>query len=400
MKILFVNPHLKMGGIANSLYNLLIELQKDSQFSIELVCFNPYFGEKFNQITNKVQVYSPFILKCLYINFTVAKTHLPWYQLAAYAIVKPISKILGDITSRKLAMRYLYNHWNRETNYDAAISFSNDIPKNNAEMGTNYFVQTSVTAKQKIAWIHNDLDKLGFTRKYILERYKNFDKIVSVSKSCKADFDRLAPEFSAKSYLVHNFLDPKVLIEKAGNSTPYSKKSDEIIFVTVARVENNQKRIDRILEIAKELKEKNYSFKWYLIGDGPDLEALKTQAKTNALKGYMVFKGFQQNPYPYIKYADCFVLSSAYEAQGMVLSEAIMLNTPVITTDFPAAKEFVIENVNGSIVANNTKALLQGVETLLKNPEKLTVLREQMTSQHTSSATNNSIAEFTGMLNT
>ncbi|MCB0453567.1 MAG: glycosyltransferase [Aequorivita sp.] len=400
MKILFVNPHLKMGGIANSLYNLLIELQKNKQFSIELVCFNPYFGEKFSDLHTKVKVHSPFFLKCLYINYKEAKKNLSWYQFAAYAVIKPISKIFSDRVSRKLAMKFLYVNWNNSANYDAAISFSNDIPKNNAELGTNDFVQICVKVKQKIAWIHNDLDKLGFTSAYILKRYSNFDKVVSVSKSCKDDFDTLAYEFAEKSYLVHNFIDPKIIIEKGSGSNPYSENKGDIILVTVARVENNQKRIDRILKVAKELKEKKYSFKWYIIGDGPDLELLKEQAKAFKLKNYIEFEGFKQNPYPYIKNADCFVLSSAYEAQGMVLSEAIMLNTPVITTDFPAAKEFVKENINGKIVANSTKALLTGVEVFLQNPEILVTLRKQIESQSAAMVTNDSIAEFKAMLNT
>ncbi|WP_310993441.1 glycosyltransferase [Aequorivita marina] len=402
MKILFVNPHLKMGGIANSLYNLLSELQKNNQYTLELVCFNPYFGEKFDSLNHTVKVHAPFFLKCLYISFKEAKKHLPWYLLAVYLLVKPISKVIGDKGSRKIAMRYFYGNWNKKTEYDAAISFSNDIPRTDAVLGANDFVLTSVKAKQKIAWIHNDLDKLGFTREYILERYRNFDKVVSVSKSCKEDFDGLAPEFAAKSYLVHNYIDPNVIIEKAKAFNPYLDKEDHVIFVTVARIENTQKRIDRIIKIAKELKEKQYAFKWYIIGDGPDLEALKTQATSYGLKNNMVFKGFQQNPYPYIKNADCFVLSSAYEAQGMVLSEAIMLSTPVITTDFPAAKEFVIANVNGEIVGNNTDALLRGVEAFIQNPDTLVKLRKQVEIENATNAiaTNDSIEEFKLILTT
>lgn len=400
MKILFVNPHLKMGGIANSLYNLLIELTENDQFFIELVCFNPYFGEKFNDLNSKVKIHSPFFLKCLYINPKEAKEHLPWYLLLVYFVVKVFSKILGDHSSRKIVMQYLYGSWNEKANYDAAISFSNDIPKSNAMMGANDFVQLSVKAKQKIAWIHNDLDKLGFSREYILNRYGNFDKVVSVSKSCKEDFDNLAPEFTEKSYLVHNFIDPKIIIEKADDFNPYTTIENKTVFVTVARIENNQKRIDRIIKIAKKLKEKDCHFRWYIIGDGPDLESLKVQAKNYELEDEMVFKGFQQNPYPYIKHADCFVLSSAYEAQGMVLSEAIMLNTPVITTNFPAAKEFVKENINGKIVGNNTKSLLQGVEEFLQNPQMLVDLRGKMKSENTSADTNNTVEEFKSMLTT
>ena len=38
--------------------------------------------------------------------------------------------------------------------------------------------------------------------------------------------------------------------------------------------------------------------------------------------------GYQNNPYPYIKYADCFVLSSRWEGLPNVLIEALHLGTP------------------------------------------------------------------------
>ncbi|HLW31037.1 MAG TPA: glycosyltransferase [Aequorivita sp.] len=398
MKILFVNPHLKMGGIANSLYNLLAELKGHKELEIELLCFNPYFDDKFSSLYTHLKIHSPFFLKCLYINFKDAKEHLAWYSFPVFLVVKLFSKIIGDNASRKFFIKLLNRNWNRNTQYDAAISFTNDIPKNNALMGSNDFVLNSVNAKDKIAWIHNDLESLGITKPYILERYKDFDKIVSVSQSCKADFDSLAPEFSEKSFLVHNFIDPKVILQKSLEFNPYPKKKDSFIFVTVARIDNNQKRIDRILEIAKKLKENGELFQWYIVGDGPDRLSLESQALSLNLENYLFFEGFRQNPYPYVKNADCFVLASDYEAQGMVLSEALIVGTPVITTDFPAAKEFVIEGKNGKITARNTQALFEAVESVLRKPEDLKLFREQIQGSHLENMAESSLREFKDML--
>ena len=387
-----------MGGIANSLNNLLTELQSHKSFEIELLCFNPYFDEKFSDLYQQVKIHSPFLLKCLYINFVDAKNHLAWHYFPIFFSVKLFSKLVGENASRKLFIKFLYRNWNNKTKYDAAISFSNDIPKNNALLGSNDFVLSSVKAKQKIAWIHNDLDRLGIDRNYILKEYKKFDKVISVSESCKADFDSLAPEFSQKSFLVHNYIDPKIVLEKAAEFNPYPNKGQNFIFVTVARIDNTQKRIDRIIEIAKKLKENGQIFQWFIVGDGPDRLTLESQAKNENLDDCVFFEGFKQNPYPYVKNGDCFVLASDYEAQGMVLSEALIIGTPVITTDFSAAKEFVVNGINGKISARNTESLFEAVEDVLNNPDVLTAFRERIQDSKLDKMAENSIQEFKEML--
>ncbi|WP_164905226.1 glycosyltransferase [Aequorivita ciconiae] len=312
--------------------------------------------------------------------------------------MKLFLKIVGENAARSFFIKSIYRNWNKGTKYDAAISFSNDIPKKNSLLGSNDFVLSSVTANQKIAWIHNDLERLGITRTYILDRYKDFDKVVSVSQSCKVDFDSLVPEFSKKSFLVHNYIDPRIILEKATEFNPYKERDEGLIFVTVARIDNTQKRIDRIIEIAGKLKENGHIFKWFIVGDGPDRLDLEKQVGAADLKNYVSFEGFKQNPYPYLKYADCFVLTSDFEAQGMVLSEALIVGTPVITTDFPAAKEFVIDGVNGKITGRNTESLFKAVEEVLKNPSILKSFQEQIQGSRLEEMAETSIREFKEML--
>ncbi|MDC3229409.1 hypothetical protein OAT87_02285, partial [Flavobacteriaceae bacterium] len=76
MKILFVNPHLKMGGIANSLYNLTSELSKNSELDLSFLCFNPYLHKKFQDLSSKITIYSPLALQYFFIDFEEAKKNL------------------------------------------------------------------------------------------------------------------------------------------------------------------------------------------------------------------------------------------------------------------------------------------------------------------------------------
>jgi glycosyltransferase involved in cell wall biosynthesis len=367
MKILFVNPHFKIGGIAASLYNLIGELSNNRDLQIDLISLNPYFNEKFKDVRQKVNVNSPFFLSLLFITKKEAQLHLNMLQFAFYVLIKAIAKLIGINTSRKLICQYYYSI-NKKEGYDAAISFSNDIPLNGANFGSNDFVEFAVASHKKIAYIHNDLDKLGVSREYILRRYRNFDGIVNVSESCKRDFEKRVPEFANKSFLSHNFIDPKIILEKGSELFEIPFDKTQISIITVARLDNTQKRIDRVIDISRRLKEKNHQFSWRILGDGQDFEYLKSLALEAKVDDKLTFMGFVQNPYPYMKSADCFVLASDFEAQGMVLSESLILGTPVITTNFPASKEFVVDGENGFITEKSVEALYQKVEQVITDP--------------------------------
>ncbi len=370
MKILFVNQHMKMGGIAGSLYNALHLLKKETDWQVDWVVFDPYFDEKFKNLEH-IKFYVPFWLKFLYIRKKEALKKLPWFQIPIFLSVKLLAKIIGINRSRLFLIKRL----RLPEHYDIAVSYSNDIPVHDVLTGTNDFVLHAVSASQKIAWIHNDLDKLGFDRSYVLRRYADFDKIVNVSEGCKQQLDEMAPEFKSKSYYVHNYIDAQTINRKADAFNPYQNKNTPVL-VTVARIDNQQKRIDRILQAAQKLQENKVAFKWYVVGDGKDLSSLKKQAEEAGLTGVLIFTGFQPNPYPYVKHADLFVLTSDYEAQPLALTESFIIGTPVVTTDFPAAWEFVRTGQNGYVVDKDANSIYQILSDLLQNPEHLQNLKK------------------------
>lgn len=65
---------------------------------------------------------------------------------------------------------------------------------------------------------------------------------------------------------------------------------------------------------------------------GNTKKARKLAHKTGVVE-QLVLPGFQQNPYPWIKRAKLLVLSSDYEGLPTVLIEALVLGTPVVSTN-------------------------------------------------------------------
>ena len=83
------------------------------------------------------------------------------------------------------------------------------------------------------------------------------------------------------------------------------------------------------------------------------------------LTSAVTFAGHQDNPYVIVANSDCFVLSSDYEGQPMVLLEAMVLGRPVVTTEFGSVRGALPEGY-GRIVALKVGALADGLRAFLR----------------------------------
>lgn len=119
-----------------------------------------------------------------------------------------------------------------------------------------------------------------------------------------------------------------------------------------------QKRQDLLIEAFAKSK---LNCKLVLLGKGQDEEKICQLIKDYGLTDRVILPGFQINPFPWIKHARLFVLSSDYEGFGNVLIEAMALDTPAISTDCPSGPgEIFINGMENSLVAcGNAKALAE-----------------------------------------
>nr|WP_281504606.1 glycosyltransferase [Chromohalobacter sarecensis] len=84
--------------------------------------------------------------------------------------------------------------------------------------------------------------------------------------------------------------------------------------------------------------------KLVILGEGEEKNNLEKLASELGVKDSVDFVAFQDNPYPYYKAADLFVLSSDWEGFGNVIVEALACGTPVISTDCPGGPSTILAN--------------------------------------------------------
>ena len=130
-----------------------------------------------------------------------------------------------------------------------------------------------------------------------------------------------------------------------------------------------QKGFDRLLKVHKKLLDEGFKHRIQIIGDGYDFENIKNLKKELGINETAEMLGFTDNPYPSIKAADFYILSSRYEGFPTVLFEAITLKKNIIATDVSGVQEMLEKGKLGLIVANSEEGIYEGMKKALTQPE-------------------------------
>lgn len=228
-------------------------------------------------------------------------------------------------------------------------------------------------SSKKIVWIHNDLRKTEF-HDYTdaeIRKFFGFDKIMVISEHIQKDFENQAgnEEELKKIVRIYNPLDTEEILTKAELGQSQFPFIDSVpIFVSVGTV-FPQKGFDRLLKVHKKLLEEGFGHRILILGDGYDFENIKRLKTELGVDETAMMLGFMDNPYPYIKSADFFVLSSRYEGFPTVLYEAITLGKPIVATDVSGVREMLNEGELGLIVENSEEGIYGGMKRMLTEPE-------------------------------
>lgn len=244
---------------------------------------------------------------------------------------------------------------------------------------TRLFSTKNHNAK-KIAWIHNDISRvygngLKAKIKLMIDRiiYNKYQKIIFVSKDNKEVFDIRYPDIEPSEEVIYNYINSENVIEKAEETIDFAFDHNQMNFLTVARLVE-QKGIDRLIRIHRELIANHYDNKFYIIGDGPEREKLEKLITEEHLDKTFILLGAKENPYPFMKQADIFCLLSKFEGYGMVLEEAKILNKPIMITN-TAAREAVENYKNAIIVENDEHEIYNKLKYIIEN--KITSFGEE-----------------------
>ncbi|MGI8777100.1 MAG: glycosyltransferase [Acidimicrobiales bacterium] len=80
-----------------------------------------------------------------------------------------------------------------------------------------------------------------------------------------------------------------------------------------------------------------------ILGEGPARPRLEALAVELGIAGRVDLPGYSANPYPALRAADVFVLSSRWEGLPTVLIEALTFDTPIVATDCPSGPREILD---------------------------------------------------------
>jgi glycosyltransferase involved in cell wall biosynthesis len=226
-----------------------------------------------------------------------------------------------------------------------------------------YKYKDMIEANEYIAWIHSMprilpdclLDNEDFVN--------DCSKFICVSEAVKNNLN-----ISKEGMVIHNFLNDN-LIELSKENNPLKDIDKDTLKLSVVSRISSGKGFERLLLLVKELEEEKVPYIVNIIGKGRKRE----QEYRDLFKDYknVVFVGYRDNPYNYVKNSDYLVQLSDDESWCNSITEAKVLGVPVVVTNFESSYEQVKDGYNGIMVDLNETDYKKVVRRMLTEKEVL-----------------------------
>ncbi|WP_346931036.1 glycosyltransferase [Clostridium sp.] len=331
-KILFIIEGLNGGGAEKVFINLLNNLDP-KKFDITLVLLFKE-GVYLNNIPNWIKVVHVF-------------------KETKSRILRKLKHYILMFFSKNVYKRLIRDK------YDYEISFLEGL-------STKFVYSSNNLSSKKIAWIHTDMINNHWTKRYFIGTeesimYNNLDKLVFVSQETMNKFYKKFPNVITRGRVLYNVIDTREIIKK---SHEYEIE-DCIDIIYIGRL-CHVKGVDILLKAFKKLIDDGLKLKLSIVGEGELKQQLINMTEELNLNEYVRYEGFLKNPYPYLKKAKLFVLSSRTEGFPTVLCEALTLNKLIVSTKCPGTIEILKNGEYGYLVnAEDIEELYKAIKYML-----------------------------------
>ncbi|MBG9783667.1 glycosyltransferase [Shouchella lehensis] len=390
-KLLFYGGGFYNNGITVSLTNLFDYIDYD-KYEVILIDNDNAHRDKWRNM-EKLNKNVHILFRPGAFNRTIKETY--WHELVMRrgAHTEFVRKNIQVSAYQREFKRVIGN-----TNIDVAIDFG----------GYNKFwtlIFAFADVKKKCIFLHNDMMeeynkkidgkyKHKHNLKVIFSLYQYFDKIVSVAKSTndqnKVSLKDYVKDVEKKMVYVDNVIhsdrinqqkNEKEIIERNGLEYLILKDNQEtnnelldiygvlkpdhknVNFINVGRL-SPEKGQKELLHAFAKVNKKYANTRLYIVGEGPLRKDLMLLIKELQLEHVVILTGQLSNPFVLLNNCDCFVLSSQYEGQGLVLMEAMVVGKPVIGTDVTGVRS-VLEGGYGKLVKYDIDNIAFGLEEFI-----------------------------------
>lgn len=361
-KVAILLPWLKMGGTNKVAIRFMNELV---QYCDVTLILSQNVGELLEEVPKDVHV----IIDEMQTFRDILKKDLKHFNLPY--LFKDIIYYLKVKTGHDNIDNYRYiverHTFVTEEMFDCAISYHGQSP----ERLLNLVYR--IHSRKKVVWIHGEMGFPEDQCRRMAKYYEKIDHFFFVSEPTKNTFIRKIPIDPNRTTVYYNRLDGTEIIEKAQETPDTTFSKDYANLLTVGRV-SSEKGQDMIPQIVRNLIDKGYAVRWYIIGDGPNMERIKDLIIKESVDKNVFLLGVRNNPYPYMKACDIYIQPSYTEGYSTTICEAGILGKAIIGTKPSGGIRDQIENErSGLIVDASVEGIEKGIIRLIEDP----LLREK-----------------------
>ncbi|WP_103130148.1 glycosyltransferase [Deinococcus aerius] len=247
------------------------------------------------------------------------------------------------------------------------------------------YVAGLLTGRPVVGWVRNSLDRVfRELHQPALHRwlgrliYPRLPRLVFVSHGLKNTLSRMFPLREERLSVIHNPLDLGRVRALAAEPLP-----EWAAFMTrrptvlgVGRL-TTQKGFDLLIEAHAALRARGLEHDLLILGEG-EQEQLQDLARRLGVEGSVHLPGYTANPYPFMRYAAVFALSSRYEGFANVITEAMACGAPVVAADCPSGPAEILEGGRHGLLVpvDDGAALAQALGQVLEDGGLRERLRE------------------------
>ena len=201
----------------------------------------------------------------------------------------------------------------------------------------------------------------------LLEKALGFitDTFIAIGNVVKNDLVRAGIAQDSKFEVIYPGLQDLDRYPKTDARATLDLDRSKTYLVFVGRL-TTIKRPERLIGLARFLKDKHPEC-WLLIaGAGELLETLRAQAQREDLP--ISFLGWRSDIGMILSASDTAVLCSDNEGIPLTLIQASQAGLPIVSTDVGSVSDIVINGTTGLLTEVSSKGLIEGVSVLLDDP--------------------------------